>query len=153
MSRGLYLQVIASRYSGVLSPKFIFSCITIATIFAYLKCIVSYCCSRENETLESCLLRESWLYSKTFSIQIYFKSNREEKIEAGNSWTDKKNLAKCLSHIFCVKLKKCEIDEVVNIFTIFTLPIRHPVYPQKFCINYVNCLQFLLWWLLTPRKN
>ena len=51
LSRVLCLQVIASHYSGVLSPKFIFSCTTIASIFAYVKCIVRYCCSRENETL------------------------------------------------------------------------------------------------------
>ena len=44
-------EVRASHYSGVLSPSFIFSCITIASSFAYVKCIVSYCCSRENETL------------------------------------------------------------------------------------------------------
>ena len=31
------------------------SCTTIASIFAYVKCIVSYCCSRENETWRQCL--------------------------------------------------------------------------------------------------
>ena len=41
----------ASNYSRVLSPSFIFSYTTIASIFAYVKCIVSYYCSRENETL------------------------------------------------------------------------------------------------------
>ena len=41
----------ASHYSRVLSPSFIFSYTTIASIFAYVKCIVSYYCSRENETL------------------------------------------------------------------------------------------------------
>ena len=30
--------------------NFIFSCTTMVSIFAYFKCIVSYCCSRENET-------------------------------------------------------------------------------------------------------
>ena len=39
----------------VLSPSFIFSRITIASIFAYVKCIVSYCCSRENETWRQAL--------------------------------------------------------------------------------------------------
>ena len=51
MSEILCLQVTASHYSGLLSPSFIFSCTTIPSIFAYVKCIVSYCCSRENETL------------------------------------------------------------------------------------------------------
>ena len=45
------LQVRGSHYSGFLSPSFIFSCTTIANIFAYVKCIVSYCCSPENKTL------------------------------------------------------------------------------------------------------
>ena len=34
----------------ILSPSSIFLCTTIASIFAYFKCIVSFCCSRENET-------------------------------------------------------------------------------------------------------
>ena len=34
----------------VLSPSFIFSWTTIANISAYFQCIVSYCCSSENET-------------------------------------------------------------------------------------------------------
>ena len=46
----LCLQVRAPHYSSVLSPSFIFSCTTIANFFSYFKCIVSYCCSRENET-------------------------------------------------------------------------------------------------------
>ena len=37
----------------VLSPSFMFLCTTIASIFAYFKCIDSYSCSRENETLET----------------------------------------------------------------------------------------------------
>ena len=43
MSAILCLQVRPSHYSGVLSPCFIFSCKKIANIFAYLKCIVSFC--------------------------------------------------------------------------------------------------------------
>ena len=39
----------------VLSSSFIFSYTAIASIFAYVKCIVSYCCSRENETWRQCL--------------------------------------------------------------------------------------------------
>ena len=66
LSRVLCLQVIASHYSGVLSPKFIFSCTTIASIFAYVKCIVSYCCSRENETLRQYpwIIRDSLVKTK-----------------------------------------------------------------------------------------
>ena len=37
----------------VLYPSFMFLCTTIASIFAYFKCIDSYSCSRENETLET----------------------------------------------------------------------------------------------------
>ena len=48
------LQVRTSHYSGILSPSFTFSRITIATISANIsacfKYIVTYCCSRENET-------------------------------------------------------------------------------------------------------
>ena len=39
-----------SLFNGIVS-NFIFSCTTIASIFTYVKCIVSYYCSRENETL------------------------------------------------------------------------------------------------------
>ena len=43
------------HFSGILPPSLIFSCTTIAGIFAYFKYIVSYCCSRENETSRQCL--------------------------------------------------------------------------------------------------
>ena len=42
----------------VLSPSSTFSCTTIASLFAYFKCSVSYCCSRENETWRQYL--EQW---------------------------------------------------------------------------------------------
>ena len=45
------VQVRASHYSGLLSASFMFSCTKIPSIFAFVKCIVSCCCSRENETL------------------------------------------------------------------------------------------------------
>ena len=57
----------------VLSPSSIFSCTTIASIFAYFKCIVSYCCSRENETWRQYL--EQW---EAFTCNYVTSSNRLE---------------------------------------------------------------------------
>ena len=45
----------------VLYPSFMFLCTTIASIFAYFKCIDSYSCSRENETLETIPLNNEGL--------------------------------------------------------------------------------------------
>ena len=45
----------------VLSPSLMFLCTTIARIFAYFKCIDSYSCSRENETLETISLNNERL--------------------------------------------------------------------------------------------
>ena len=44
------LQVRAPLYSGYCLQASYFRETTIASIFAYLKCIVSYYCLRENET-------------------------------------------------------------------------------------------------------
>ena len=45
---------------------------------------------------------------------------------------------------FLRKIKKSDINEVVNIFTIFTLPIRHLVYPQKFCISKLSSISLMM---------
>ena len=52
------LLVRASYYSEVFSPSFILWWTKIANISAYFKCIVSYCCSRENKTWKQC--PEKW---------------------------------------------------------------------------------------------
>ena len=53
----------------------------IASIFAYVKCIVSYCCSRKNETLNQILLSSNRLEVSPWSFTHVFK-----KIETTMRW-------------------------------------------------------------------
>ena len=63
---------------GVLFPSFLFSRTTIAYISAYFKCIVSYCCSHENEkTLERLsLVNKKFLTKKLANCSPYFTASQ-----------------------------------------------------------------------------
>ena len=109
--------------------------------------------TRGLSVLKKCLLRESWLYSKCISNSLEKKT-----IAQSNSWKDSERKKSCqmlIAHFWIVKLKNNNktntIMKLLHIHHFYIARKTSCLPPKNFAS--VNCLQFLLWWLLTPRKN
>ena len=49
-----------------------------------------------------------------------------------------------IAHFWWINFLKNETNTVVNMFTIFTLPIKHLVYPPKFCISKLSSISLMM---------